>query len=228
MAAGGEDTSAARHGLAALCEAYWFPLYAYVRRHGYGSEDARDLTQSFFARFIERKDAGAARKERGRFRSFLLASMKHFILNDVDSRRALKRGGGHAHVSIEFEGAEDRYGREPADTRTPEAIYERQWALTVLDRTLRKLRENARLAGKEAEFAALTPYLTPEGGTAAYGDVGRLLGQSEGAVRVAVHRLRRRYKRLLRKEIAATVADGDADDELRYLIAVLGRPDSRL
>lgn len=221
-AGGSEDESAARRGLAALCEAYWYPLYAFVRRQGYRAEDAQDLTQAFFAQFIERQDVRDVRRDRGRFRSYLLASAKHFMLNDLERRRALKRGGGLPAVPLEFEHAERRYANEPVDVRTPETIFDRRWALTVLDRTLARLQREAEADDKAREFDRLKSCLTVDGADGEYRELGAPLGMSAGAVKVAVHRLRRRYRMALREEISATVLTDEAvDDELQHLIRIL-------
>ena len=163
LAAGGAQDAAASDALATLCEIYWYPLYAYARRQGHDPEDAKDLTQSFFALLLERRDVRAVRRERGRFRSFLLASMRHFLLNQAAYRRAQKRGGGRPALPLEFDTAEGRYLREPADADTPETIFDRRWALTVLDRVLQRLRRDWTDAGKLAQFDHLTdfPHITP-------------------------------------------------------------------
>jgi RNA polymerase sigma factor (sigma-70 family) len=223
VAAGAETGSRGRRALSDLCEAYWYPLYAYVRRSGHDVADAQDLTQAFFVRLLEGDDLGSVAKERGRFRSFLLAAMKHFLLNQARARRALKRGGGAA-FAIEFDEAERQYSREPASHMTPETAFDHRWALTVLDRVLRRLRRGAVAAGRLAEFNALKPALSGELAHGSYREVGAALGMTEGAVKVAVHRLRKRFQRLLHDDIAATVeAKADVDDEIRYLIGALGR-----
>jgi RNA polymerase sigma-70 factor (ECF subfamily) len=222
LAAGGGESSQARQALAALCETYWYPLYAYVRRQNYNADDAQDLTQAFFARLIEKQDVQDARRARGRFRSFLLAAMKHFLLNEAQHRRALKRGGGQTPLSIEGDTAEGRYRREPPDTSTPEVVFDRRWALTVLDRALGRLRREAVEAGKTAEFDALKACLTGDIPHGSYRMIGETLGLSEGAVKVAVHRLRRRFQRALRAEISETVlTDADVEKELQYLFRAL-------
>ena len=224
QAAGAEVSSEARAALATLCERYWTPLYWFARRQGHGADDAQDVTQAFLTRFIDKHDVRAARRERGRFRSFLLASFKHFILNDIQSRRAVKRGGSRTPLSLEFETAERTYVREPPDTRTPETIFDRRWALTVLDRVVQRLRREAMESGKREEFDRLKPSLLGESAPGGYEAWGRELGLSEGAVRVAVHRLRRRYQRALRDEIAQTVSTSDeVEEEIRYLLGALGR-----
>ncbi len=198
------------------------PLYSYVRRRGYSSEDAQDLTQAFLTRFLDKQDVRDARQERGRFRSFLLTSLKHFLLNDAQHRRAQKRGGGATPLSLEFETAERRYLLEPVDTRTPETIFDRRWALTVLDRALQRLRHEASEAGKSEQFDRLKLCLVGESPPGGYRALAVELGLSEDAARVAVHRLRRRFQRVVRDEIAETVSsDAEAEDELRYLMKAL-------
>lgn len=223
-AVGASDSAAARHALAELCEAYWYPIYAYVRRQGHDSEDARDVTQAFFAQLLERNDLVGLDPARGRFRSFLLAATRHFVLNDAVRRRALKRGGGDLPASLDFDTAEDRYRKEPADPETPEHIFERRWALTLIDAALNGLRDEWRAAGKDAEFEALRECLMgepPEGG---YEALSRVLGSNANATRVAVHRLRRRFRQRLREAIAETVlSEEEVDDEIRHLFSVLGR-----
>jgi len=225
LAAGSNDSSAARAALATLCETYWYPLYAYTRRRGADAEDARDLTQAFLASLIERRDFERVRQDRGRFRAFLLASLQHFIANDAASRRAAKRGGRVTVLPIApraFDDAEGRYHVEPSDTTTPETLYERRWALTVIDRVLAALREEWEVQSRVEEFDELKACLmreTPPGG---YAGVASRLGTSEGAVKVAVHRLRRKFQDQLRRDIAHTVSDpADVDDEIRYLLKAL-------
>ncbi|MEQ1858673.1 MAG: RNA polymerase sigma factor [Chthoniobacteraceae bacterium] len=214
------DASSARSPLAALCRSYWYPLYAFVRRQGISPHDAQDLTQEFFARLLEKDWLNAVERERGRFRSWLLAAMKHFLINEWDKSRAKKRGGGIAFVSIDDMTAESRYEHEPADLATADLLYDRRWALTLLDRVLARLREEFVGAGKAAHFDALKGTLT--GDRTPYADIATALGTSEGAVKVAVHRLRERYRDLIRTEIAETVATpSEVEEELRHLLAVL-------
>jgi DNA-directed RNA polymerase specialized sigma24 family protein len=222
LAAGGDDSAAARPALAALCEAYWYPLYAYVRRWGAGPDDARDLTQAFLASLLERRDLRHVRQERGRFRSFLLASLQHFLANDAARRRTLKRGGGVAVVPLVIDEAEGRYCVEPVETATPESLYERRWALTVIDRVLGQLRDEWTAGGRGAEFEALKACLLGQAPAGGYAAVAVSLTTTEGAVKAAVHRLRRRFQEWLRRDISRTVADpADVDDEIRYLIRAL-------
>jgi len=222
VAAGGDDSAAARDALSELCEAYWYPLYAYLRRRGVPAEDARDVTQSFLASLIERQDLRNVRQERGRFRAFLLASLQHFLANDAARQRTAKRGGGMRVLSLESDEAEGRYRLEPAGGATPEALYERRWALMIIERVLARLRDEWSAEDRGREFEALKACLLGEGPEGGYASVASALGTSEGALKVAVHRLRRRFQTELKRDIGETVADpADVDDEIRYLIRAL-------
>jgi len=222
VAAGRADTSRARDALARLCQTYWHPLYAYVRRVGHSPHDAQDLTQEFFARLLEKNYLADADESRGRFRSFLLASLKHFLANEWHKAQAQKRGGGQIPISIDVSAAETSCHFEPADTTTADKIYERRWALTLLDQVLRRLREEYVRDGKQNLFEQLKPTLTEASRSVAYAEIARRLDTTEGAVKVAVHRLRQRYREILRAEIAETVAcPGEVEDELRNLFAAL-------
>jgi RNA polymerase sigma factor (sigma-70 family) len=216
------DSSVARQALEKLCQTYWYPLYAFVRRQGHGPHDAQDLTQEFFARLLEKNYLDDVRRERGKFRSFLLASMKHFLANEWDRARAQKRGGAHVHVPIDTQSAETRYGLEPAHDRTPEKLFERRWALTLLDNVLALLREEFVASGKAEQFDQLKVALTADKRAVPYAELGVRLGISQGAVKVAVHRLRARYREVLRAEIASTVSSpADVEEEIRQLFAAL-------
>ena len=220
--AGDPDAPLARESLAELCEAYWYPLYAYIRRRGYGPEAARDLTQDFFARALEKGLMAQADPSRGRFRSFLLTVCAHFLANRRDWERAQKRGGGRAALSIDAADAEGRYALEMADLLTPERIYDRSWALTLLGRVLDQLGKEYDEAGKAATFEALRGVLAGDAEAPSYASVAAGLGSTEGAARVAAHRFRRRYGELLRREIASTLAEpAEVDDEIRDLFAAL-------
>lgn len=220
--AGTALTPRGHDALATLCELYWYPLYSYLRRRGYRAEDAQDLTQGFFARLLEKQSLNVVDRTRGRFRSFLLASLDHYVSNERDRSRTQKRGSGVAPISLDVAIAEDRYVREPADPLTPERIFDRNWALAVLDRVLHRLRGELRDAGKDSLFETLKVYLTGEQAAGSYRDVGAGLGLSEGALKVAVHRLRRRYRALLYDEIAHTVATPEEVElELQYLIEAI-------
>jgi RNA polymerase sigma factor (sigma-70 family) len=222
LTAGRSDTPHARVALEKLCHAYWYPLYAYVRRRGHSPEDAQDLTQEFFARLLERHWVADADRQKGRFRSFLLSAMNHFLSDEWDKARAQKRGGGVPSVPLQFDTAETRYGHEPADAITPEQSYERRWVLALLEEVLNQLRREYEQEGRTELFAALNPCLVGDRTAQPYAELGAKLNVSEGAVKVAVHRLRQRYRQLLRDEIAQTVAEpGEVDEELRHLFAVL-------
>ena len=223
LTAGGSDTTGARDALAKLCQTYWYPLYAYVRRRNFSPPDAEDLTQEFFARFLEHHWVGNADREKGRFRTFLLSAMNHFLANEWDKARAQKRGGGVPLVPLQFDTAETRYVREPADNVTPEQHFERRWAMTLLEEVVNRLRAEYERDGKAELFAELNPCLVGDRTTQPYEELAGKLGVSEGAVKSAVHRLRQRYRQLLREEIAHTVAGpSEVEGELRHLIAVLG------
>ncbi len=220
-AAGDPHAPDSRQALADLCGLYWYPVYAYVRRRGSDRHKAEDLTQAFFARLLETNDLAAADRTRGRFRTFLLTACQHFLANRHDYETAQKRGGGVAPLAIDFGEGEERFTREPADAHTAEAEFERRWAVALLDQTLKELRAEYAESGKAAVFDVLKGTLTGDG--PAYRDLGARLGLSEGAVKVAVHRLKQRYRDKLRAVIAETVdRPGDVDDEIRDLFAALG------
>jgi RNA polymerase sigma-70 factor (ECF subfamily) len=222
LAATRSDTAKAQAALEKLCRTYWYPLYAYVRWRGHPAQDAQDLTQAFFARLLERHWVGNADRERGRFRTFLLTAMSRFLSDEWDKARAQKRGGGVTHVPMQLDMAETRYGHEPADDCTPEQCYERRWALTLLDTVLQRLRTEYENAGKGELFAGLNSCLVGGRESQPYAELAAKLDMNEGAVKVAVHRLRQRYRKLLRAEIAETLAaTEDVDEELRHLFAVL-------
>jgi len=201
---------------------YWYPLYAYVRRKGYPVPEAQDLTQEFFARLLARNYFRALDRRNGKFRSFLLACLEHFLAKQWVRAHAQKRGGGLAVLSLDEEGAEERYSAERADLLTPERLYERRWALALLERALARLGEESNGAGKQALFEHLRPYLSGADSAISYGELASQLGTSEGALKVASHRLRRRYGELVREEVAHTVASpGEIDEELQNLFAAL-------
>jgi RNA polymerase sigma-70 factor (ECF subfamily) len=210
----------ARAALEILCANYWYPVYAFVRRQQHSPHDAQDLTQSFFTKLLEKRWLDGVEREKGRFRSFLLVSVKHFLSNERDHAEAQKRGGGRRQISLDISSAETRYAAEPHDTATPEKIFERRWAFTLLERVLGRLRVEMTAAGKEELFDELKPTLAGE--QSPYAQIAERLGMTEGAVKVAAHRLRKRYRELIRDEIAQTVADGDeVDEELRDLMSAL-------
>ena len=222
LTAGQPDTTRAQAALEKLCRTYWYPLYAYVRRRGQSAADAQDLTQAFFARLLERNWVGDADRTRGRFRTFLLTAMSRFLSDEWDKVRAQKRGGGQVHVPLQLDTAETRYGLEPADDRTPEQSYERRWALTLLDTVLRRLQEEYEQEGRGELFAQLSVCLTGGRESQPYSELAAQLKMNEGAVKVAVHRLRKRYRQLLRAEISQTMmTTEDVDEELRHLFKIL-------
>ncbi len=204
-----------------LCRTYWYPLYAYVRRQGNGPEDAQDLTQSFFARLLEKKYLRLADRERGKFRSFLLTSLKRFLVNEWEKRCAEKRASQQNAFSLDAEESEGRYQSEPQEEATPETLFDRRWATALLDQVLGRLREEFSTAGNGEQFEQLKGLLWGEKAVS-YAEQAATMGMTEGALKVAVHRLRRRYRELLRAEIGHTVATpGEVDEELRHLIAVI-------
>jgi RNA polymerase sigma-70 factor (ECF subfamily) len=220
VAAGDPDRKEARSALVSLCENYWYPLYAYMRRRGYPADQAQDLTQEFFIRVLEGRYLDRADPEKGRFRSFILTSLKFFVADEEDRRRAHKRGGGVV-VSVEFSSGEEHYQREPAHDETPERIFERRWALTVLDRVVEKLRGEFVHHGRPEHFERLKVFLLGQS-EFPYATLAREMNTSEGALKVAIHRLRKRYRELFRQEIADTVANpAEVESELRFLAAVL-------
>jgi RNA polymerase sigma-70 factor (ECF subfamily) len=220
VAAGGPQRKEARSALVSLCENYWYPLYAYLRRRGYPADQAQDLTQDFFVRLLEGRYLDRADPEKGRFRSFLLTSLKFFVADEQDRQRAHKRGAG-AVMSLEFSSGEERYQREPAHDETPERIFERRWALAVLDRVVETLRNEFVQRGRPEHFERLKVFLLGQS-DAPYAALALEMNTSEGALKVAIHRLRKRYRELFRQEIADTVADpAEVESELRFLAAVL-------
>jgi RNA polymerase sigma-70 factor (ECF subfamily) len=224
LAAGRSESDSYQQALETLCRTYWFPLYAYLRRHGYDTHRAEEYTQAFFAFLLDKRGLRLADPKRGKFRSFLLASLKHFLANERARAQAKKRGGGRKVLSLDFENAESQYALEPRDELSPEKLFERSWALTVLDRTMARLRAEAATEKKQDIFDSLKIYLTAEKDSIHYREVAAELDMTEGAVKVAVHRLRRRYRELLRDEIAQTVTTKDQiNEEIRNLFAVLAR-----
>jgi RNA polymerase sigma-70 factor (ECF subfamily) len=223
-AAGTGDSPEAREALAALCQMYWYPIYAYARRRLPRANDAQDMTQAFFARLLEKDYLQAADRTRGKFRAFLRTAFDHFLANEQERTNAQKRGGGRSMLPLDFQSGELRYSREPEDHATPEAIYERRWAMTLLEQSLARLRQEFTDAGKQDLFESLKDTLTGEGTAEPYGRIAQKLGLSEPAVKVAVHRLRRRYGELLREEIAHTVDTAEEiEDELRDLFQAVRR-----
>ena len=223
LAAGRGDSPEAQAALARLCQAYWYPLYLYVRRQGHSAEDAEDLTQAFFAHFLEKRTFRLADQGRGRFRSFLLTSLKHFLVNEWERAQTQKRGGQCPTISLNDDSAEDRYQLEPAaPDLTPDKLFDRRWAITVLEQALERLRQEQASAGKDRQFELLKPFLSqdaPEGG---YEQVAAALGLTANAATVAVHRLRHRYRDEIRNQIAETVTTAvELAEEMRHLFAAL-------
>jgi RNA polymerase sigma-70 factor (ECF subfamily) len=222
ISAADRSSPRAQQALAELCTAYWYPLYAFVRRQVSSATEAEDLTQGFFVALLEKEFLADTAPEKGRFRTFLLLCFKRYLANQRDYDRAQKRGGGRLRVSINRDEAESRYQAEPPDAATPERIYERRWALALLDQVLARLADEFRQVGKASFFETLKVYLVAEEPAARYAEVAGALGLSEGAVKVAVHRLRRRYGELLRQEVARTLhRPADVKDEIQSLFATL-------
>jgi RNA polymerase sigma factor (sigma-70 family) len=222
VAASDSNRKEARSALVSLCENYWYPLYAFLRRRGYPADQAQDLTQEFFMRVLEGRYLDRADPEKGRFRSFILTSLKFFVSDEEDRQRAQKRGGGLV-VPMEFSSGEERYQREPAHDETPERIFERRWALAMLDRVVERLRNEFVQHGRPEHFDRLKVFLLGQA-DAPYAALAREMNTSEGALKVAIHRLRKRYRDLFRQEIADTVADpAEVESELRYLAAALSK-----
>ena len=222
MAAGGDSTQASRTALSELCGTYWYPLYAFARRRGASEHEAQDLVQGFLADLLERESVRHADPERGRFRSFLLKAFQNYVGHQRDRARAQKRGGGKAPLSLDFEDGERRYQLEPVDALTPERVFERRWALTVLGRAVERLRERMASQGRGEWFAVMEPHLAAGTGAPPHAETAERLGMKEGAVKVAVHRLRARYREAIRAEIAETVEGRSAiDAEIRRLMDAL-------
>jgi len=222
LRAGKPKAQGYQDALQTLCQSYWYPLYVFIRRQGYTNQQAEDYTQAFFCRILEKKVLGMADSKRGKFRSFLLSTLKHFLADEHDRARAQKRGGGRTILSIDFEGADNQYVLEPADTLSPEKLFDKSWALTVLERTMTRLKTELASQDKQELFEHLKIYLTAGKGAISYRDKAAQLDMTEGNVRTAVHRLRRRYRKLLRDEIAQTVTnEGQIDEEIDELFNAL-------
>jgi RNA polymerase sigma-70 factor (ECF subfamily) len=223
--AGKPANETSRRALSELCETYWYPLYAFVRRRGYRREDAQDLTQAFFARLLEKQVVVAADPARGRFRSFLLGSLKNFLANEWDRERTQKRGGGRTLLSLDFTLADERFVREPVTHATPEKEFERNWAVAVLERALTRLQAEYETRGKQALFTRLKPALIATDADEPRRAMAADLGMTEGAVKVSLHRMRHAFRDALRAEISETVhTERDVEDELLALIDALGAP----
>ena len=223
LAASQNGTPTGHEALEHLCRAYWYPLYAYVRRQNYSPHDAQDLTQAFFERLLEKNYVAQANPSRGRFRSFLLAALKHFLADEWDKARAQKRGGGQPLFSLDAENAESRYHLEPVDSNGPEKIYDRRWALTVLEEAVFRLRTEYVAVGKADLFEQLRRFEAGEIESTSYADMAAQLAMPENTFKSHLRRLRQRNRELVRAVIAETVTTpGDIDGEIRYLLAVLG------
>jgi RNA polymerase sigma factor (sigma-70 family) len=222
VAAGDTQSPQAGAALDNLCRGYWYPLYAYVRRRGHDAETARDLTQEFFALLLAKRLLAGVDPTKGRFRSWLLGVMNHFLAHEWARVRAQKRGGGQPAFSLDDAAADERYRLEPAEESTPETIFDRRWAFTVLDQAAARLRGEYETAGKGALYSTLKGFVSAESQPVSYEEAARHLGLSQGAVKSAIHRLRQHYQELIRDEIAQTVTSpAEIDDEIRYLLAVI-------
>lgn len=220
--AGRKSSPQSDRALGELCQTYWYPLYAYVRRHGKTKEDAEDLVQAFFEKFLAKNYLEGLSAERGKFRAFLLASLKHFLANEWDKSQRQKRGGGVTHLSLDWQGADERFHLDPPDPRSPDRTFDREWALALLERVVVRLRDECAADGKAGLFEQAKGCLMVGESAIPYAEAAKTLGMDEGAVRVAVHRLRKRYRELLRDEIAQTLDDpAQVAEELRALQAAL-------
>lgn len=212
--------ASADDALESLCSVYWFPVYAFVRRRGFGKEDAEDLTQAFFANLLLRQDLSGLKKENGRFRAFLLSSIKNFLSNERDRRRRVKRGGNITHLSLDWQSADTKFQIADENQMSPDAAYDREWAVALLEKVITLLQEEAKSDGKSERFDCLKSYLTTEKGEIPYALAAKELAMDEGAVRVSVHRLRKRYRELLKKEVEQTLTDPSLlGDEMNTLLA---------
>ncbi len=222
-AAGQAASATADEALESLCSAYWFPLYAYVRRHGFSKEDAEDLTQAFFAKLLERRDFAGLKQENGRFRAFLLAALKNFLSNERDRAGRLKRGGNITHFSLDWQSADTQFLIADSSKPPPDQAFDREWALALLERVIQRLREECAADGKGGRFERLKEFLTVGKGEISHAAKAAELGMEEGSLRVAAHRLRKRYRELLRNEVAQTLSDpAMVEEELAVLLGAFG------
>jgi len=222
LSAGRESSADSKRALASLCETYWYPLYAYVRRRVSDVGDAQDLTQAFFVQLLEKNYVGSATPERGRFRAFLLTALKHFLAKEWEKAKAQKRGGGRAPISLDFESADSSLRIEPASGLTAEQIYDQQWAIALLGQIMERLKSECDRAGKGKRFDELKGFLIGDHAGTTYAQAAARLNMTEAAAKKAASRMRRRYRELLREEIAQTVAGpDDVDEEIRNLFATL-------
>ncbi len=223
LAAGKQHTPQSDGALEELCQTYWFPLYAYVRRRGHAKPDAEDLVQAFFARLLEKNFLAGLDNDKGKFRAFLLAALKHFLANEWNKSQAQKRGGGAAHLSLDWQTADTKFQVAATSEVSPDKAFDREWALALLARVIERLQKECAVEGKAKLFEQLKKFLMAGGGESAQSEVAKSLGMEEGAVRVAIHRLRKRYRSLLRDEIANTLSDGTmVDEEMRALFGAFG------
>jgi RNA polymerase sigma factor (sigma-70 family) len=223
LAAGRRHTPQSDHALEELCRSYWFPLYAYVRRRGHAKEEAEDLVQAFFARFLAKNYLEGLSAERGRFRAFLLASLKHFLANEWDKSQRQKRGGGATHLSLDWQTADSKFQVAATSEPSPDQAFDREWALALLSKVIERLQAECAADGKAKLFEQLKVFLAEGKGETAQTEVAKALGMGEGAVRVAVHRLRKRYRQLLRDEIANTLSEPSmVDEEIGALFGAFG------
>jgi len=224
LEAGARSSADSQRALESLCAAYWSPLYAYVRRRVSDVHDAQDLTQAFFAELLQKNYVGSATPERGRFRAFLLTALKHFLSKQWDKAKAKKRGGGRPTIPLDFASADSRCPIEPAGGLTPEELYDRRWAQTLLDQVMARLERQFANDGKQVQFERLKLFIIGQHEGATYAEAAEALGTTAAAAKMAVHRMRRRYRRLLREEVSQTLVDpSDADDEIRDLFAAFSR-----
>ena len=222
LSAADSRSATAQEALEKLCRTYWYPIYAYLRRRGCGEHDAQDLTQGFFAQLLERRSIQSVEREKGKFRSFLLASLNYYMADERDRANAQKRGGGREVLSLDVQEAEQRYRLEPVDERSPEKIFEHRWAMALLDQVLVRLGQEFAEAGKRELFERLQAFLVEGTGERTYAEVAREMGMTEEAVKKATQRIRQRYHQLFREELAQTVASpAEVDEELRHLCQVL-------
>ena len=222
LTAGDPNAPGSFEALTHLCHSYWFPLYSYVRRRGYSSHDAQDLTQSFFATFLEKERFGRANQSRGRFRTFLLTSMKYFLSDEHDRRSSKKRGGDREIISIDEHAAEERYQAEPSEGTSPDLLFEKRWAITLLNQVIDQLRDEFKQSGKVELFDEFKPFLWGDQTATPTKEIAAQVQMTEGATKVTMHRIRKRYRECLRQTIADTVESPDEiDDELRYLARIL-------
>jgi RNA polymerase sigma-70 factor (ECF subfamily) len=224
LAAGDEGSTQAATALARLCQTYWFPVYAFIRKRGHSPEQAQDFTQDFFAGFLEKNYVVKAARDRGRFRSFLMSSVENFLHNEHDRAQAQKRGGGKEHLSLDYAAAEERYQIEPVEETDPAKIFEQQWAATLLETVLNRLRHEFGAEGRMGLFEELQAHLWGDAESIPYTQLAEKFGLTEGNIKTIAHRLRQRYRALLREEIAQTVAQpGEVDDEIRHLMRTVSQ-----